>query len=52
MSEITFPDQPAIDSIPAELKAIAKNKKVTNLLIIYISKQYYHTVDCADRNYS
>ena len=36
MSEITFPDQPAIDSIPAELKAIAKEKKVTNLLLSFL----------------
>ena len=36
MSEITFPDQPVIDSIPAELKAIAKIRKVTNLLLSFL----------------
>ena len=42
MSEVTFPDQPSLDSIPAELKAIAKEKKITYLLLAFLD---FHTTE-------
>ena len=42
MPEVTFPDQPSVDSIPAELKAIAKEKKITYLLLAFLD---FHTTE-------
>lgn len=44
MPEVTFPDHPSTDSIPAKLKAIAKEKKITYLLLAFLD---FHTTEDA-----
>ncbi len=52
MSEITFPAQPKIESIPEELRAIAKDKKITNIILsfldFHITEEAYSELKAAD----